>query len=170
MKKRQIFFAITVLIALAFSNFTINQGAHIESLFKGKKILSTYNIKNQITQTDTAKILFFTPPIKCGSIKWKDSVISNWLTNYCTDKCNDSLSSGYKFSGVINNSDRSWSMKVIIKTDKEYAQPVRFDPLSGKFNGNVYFDKSNRLETPIMIMLRDSDNVVIHSYIITLIE
>jgi hypothetical protein len=47
---------------------------------------------------------------------------------------------------------------------------VKFDAASGKFNGNLYFDKSNRMETIIKLMLRDSDNMPVDTFKITLIE
>jgi len=165
MKNRQIF-----LLAIGVSDFTIQKGTHLKIVICGEKVFSSCKIKTQVNQLDTSNIIFLIPPIKCGNIKWKDSTISNWLKNYCSDKCSDSLSSGYKFSGLLKKFDRRWNMKVTIKTDKEYAQPVKFDTVTGKFNGKLYFDKFNRLETVIKIMLRDSDNTVKNNYVVTLIE
>jgi hypothetical protein len=171
MKKRKlhILFMAIVSVAVGFCIST-TAGNKIIIILKEHKISNTVKKISQAKQTDTAKIEFNIPPVKCGNIAWKDTIIANWLANYCSDKCNDTISSGYKFSGQIRNPNKNSSLKVTIKTDKEYAQPVRFDPESGKFIGKVYFDKVNRMDTPIKIMLRDSNNTVIRVFTITLTE
>jgi len=125
---------------------------------------------NQIKQVDTSKIIINIPSVKCGKIKWDDPSIIDWFKNYCLDKCDDSNSSGYKFSGIIKNSQKSWSLKVTIKTDRDYLQPVKFNPIDGTFDGKIYFDKTNRQETPIKIILRDSNRISIQTFVINLVE
>jgi hypothetical protein len=128
------------------------------------------SVTSQNVQVDTSKINFKIPLVKCGNVKWSDPAILDWLTNFCLDKCDDLNSSGFKFSGIIKNSKKSWSLKVTIKTDREYLQPVKFNPIDGTFDGKIYFDKTNRLETPIKITLRDSNRLTIETFVITLTE
>jgi hypothetical protein len=124
----------------------------------------------QEQKSDTTKIIFTTPAVTCGDISWQAPVITNWLANNCMDKCDDPVTSGYKLSGQIKNSNKNWSIKVVIKTDKEYAQPVRYNPANGTFEGKVYFDRTNRMDTPLKIILRDSNRTTINTFIITLKE
>jgi hypothetical protein len=121
-------------------------------------------------QADTGKIVFYIPRVRCGNVSWNDTVVTQWLSKNCLDKCDDPSSSGYRFSGKILNSDKSWSMKVTIKTDRDYVQPVMFNPVNGTFEGKLYFDKTNRNETPIKIYLRDSSRTTIRTYAVTLID
>lgn len=116
------------------------------------------------------KIIFTAPALKCGVINWDDQIISNWLKNNCVEKCDDSLASGYSFNGKINGTNKSNSLKVTITTDRDYAQPVRFNPNTGVFEGKVFFDKSNRQETIVKVMLRDSNRLVINTFEVKLID
>jgi hypothetical protein len=169
MKKLNLLFIIFISIIVVI-NIATSAIPRIKTIIHNQKNIDAALKSGQIKQADTSWIIFSIPSVKSGKIPWKDAAISKWIANYCIDKCNDSLSSGYKFSGQIMNSNKSWSLKVTIKTDKEYAQPVKFDAADGKFIGNLYFDKSNRMETLIKIMLRDSDNIPIDSFKITLTE
>jgi hypothetical protein len=169
MKKLYLYFSIIISVIVIF-NIVRASGIRIKILKEYDKFAESHLASGQMSQPDTGKIVFYIPSVKSGKNSWQSTVITNWLANNCVDKCNDSISSGYKFSGKINNPEKGLSIKVTIKTDKEYAQPVRFDPVSGKFNGNIYFDKNNRMETPIKIMLRDSNNITLKTYTIILTE
>jgi hypothetical protein len=161
---------IVFFVAIVVINIATSSKSRIKPAAHNKNNIDAALKSIKIQQIDTGRVLLFVPTIKTNKVSWKDASISNWLSNYCADKCNDSISSGYKFSGQIKNTDKSWSLKVTIKTDKEYAQPVKFDPKNGKFDGKVYFDKFNRTETLINIMVRDSNNLVIKNFSITLTE
>jgi hypothetical protein len=169
MKKKYIIVLIfiTTILALSFSNIA---GNRLNNIFQKQKNVDIVNepIKNE--PSDTSKIFFKTPSVNCGDIKWNSSIISDWLANYCIDKCNDSITSGYKFSGFIRDYHKNWSLKVTIKTDREYLQPVKFNPENGTFDGKIYFDKTNRENTPIKIILRDSNRLTLQTFIINLIE
>jgi hypothetical protein len=108
------------------------------------------------------------PSLKCGDFNWDDTLIINWLKNNCIDKCDDPNTSGYSFSGKIMGAGKNNSLKVTITTNKEYLQPIRFNPADGTFKGTLYFDKTIQEKTIIKLMLRDSTRTVINSFIITL--
>jgi hypothetical protein len=169
MKKKYIIvlISITAIVALRFSKSAENR---IDNIFQKQKSADIVNEPIKNGQSDTSNMFFKIPSVKCGDIKWNSPIISDWLANYCIDKCNDSISSGYKFSGFIKNSQKSWSLKVTIKTDREYLQPVKFNAENGVFDGKIYFDKTNRENTPIKILLRDSNRVTLQTFIINLIE
>ena len=166
MKKTQFLITVTlisvVIAILTIGNVSIGENA----IAQNQKNIGD----NQIKQVDTSKIIINIPAVKCGNVKWDEPTIIDWLKNYCLDKCDDPNSSGFKFSGIIKNSKKSWSLKVTIKTDREYLQPVKFNPIDGIFEGKIYFDKTNRMETPIKVTLRDSNRLTIETFIITLTE
>ncbi len=170
MDKKYLLYVTIIISAIIIINVTTAADKGIKTISQKQKIVNGFKESGQIKKADSSSIIFVIPPVKCGSISWKDPIISNWLAKYCADKCSDSVSSGYKFSGRISNSDKSCSLKVIIKTDGEYAQPVRFNPDNGTFDGKVYFDKSNRMDTHIKVMLRDSNNITLQTFVIALTE
>jgi hypothetical protein len=169
MKRLQVIF-ISFLTFVVFVNFAITTFPAVRSIFRKPSNAKNVQLAQQPKQEILSQIIFSIPHIKPGEFSWRDTSVVSWLSNYCMDKCNDTQSSGYRFAGQITNTDKSYSLKVTVKTDKEYAQPVRFDPATGKFNGNVYFDKFNRMETTIKVMLRDSTNSILQTYLITLTE
>jgi hypothetical protein len=94
-----LFISIVVVLNIATSAIPRNVGIHY------KKNTNASFQSGLIKQGDKSGIIFSIPSVKSGKISWKDSTISKWIANYCIDKCNDSLSSGYKFSGQIKNSN-----------------------------------------------------------------
>lgn len=171
-KMKNIYFrtALVIVSAIVIFSFAIAAGKGFNPTSQKQKIVDVAEQPMQSKESDTNRIIFKIPSVKCGSLRWKDSSISDWLANYCIDKCNDSLSSGYRFSGLIKNSRKSWSLKVTVKTDREYLQPVKFNPENGTFDGKVYFDKTNRDETPVKIVLRDSNRITLETFVINLLE
>ncbi len=170
MKKKYLISVIVIIsVIIAFSIATeASKGVNVN--YQKQKNVDAKNETNLSKQTDTSKIVFKIPSVNCGNIHWNDRIITDWLANYCLDKCNDSVSTGYKFSGWIKNSQKNYSLKVAIKTDRDYLQPVKFYPENGSFEGKVYFDKTNRSETLIKITLRDSNRVALETFVITLLE
>jgi hypothetical protein len=168
MKSKHLIYLTICVSAIVAICFATSAGTRVNALFH-KSIIAN-DESGQADLTDTGKIVFYIPRLKCGNISWNDTIVTNWLDKYCQDKCDDPTSSGYRFWGKILNSDKSWSMKVTIKTDREYIQPVMFNSEKGTFEGRLYFDKTNRGETPITIYIRDSKRTTIRTYLILLTE
>jgi hypothetical protein len=168
MKSKHLIYLTICVSAIVALCFVSSAGTRVNAFFH--RSIITMDESGQVSQADTGKIVFYIPRIKCGNVSWNDTEVLNWLSKNCMDKCDDPTSSGYRFSGKIVHSHKSWSMKVTIKTDKEYMQPVMFNSEKGTFEGKLYFDKTNRGETPITIYLRDSSRVTINTFVITLTE